>query len=197
MKPVGLTGGIACGKSTAAGMFARLGFEVVDADDLAREVVAPGEPALAAVVAVFGRGVLRKDGTLDRGAVGRIVFRDAAARARLNAIVHPPVRERWRRRAAAARGPVLVVVPLLYEAGLEEDFSGIVAVGCGEALQRARLAARGLAPEEVEGRLEAQWPVARKCDRADWVVWNDGLLELLEAQVRRAGAAAGPDARLF
>ncbi|MCA9556315.1 MAG: dephospho-CoA kinase, partial [Myxococcales bacterium] len=140
MRVVGLTGGIGSGKSTVAAILRALGAVVIDADVLAREAVAPGSPGLAEVVARFGPDILDPDGALDRRALGRHVFKDAAARADLNAIVHPRVGQLAAERIQAARdaGAPLVVydVPLLYESGLEAGFEAVIVVYVDEATQR-------------------------------------------------------------
>jgi dephospho-CoA kinase len=157
---IGLTGPIGCGKSTIAGWLGELGATEVDADVLAREVVEPGQPALAAVVAEFGPGLRQADGSLDRAALGRIVFADPDALARLEAIVHPAVRPRVlaAMSAAEAAGAVAVVVEAikLVEGGLAELCDEVWLVTCEPAAQRSRLAARGLPPDEVVRRLTAQ-----------------------------------------
>ncbi|MBE3562905.1 MAG: dephospho-CoA kinase [Hydrogenibacillus schlegelii] len=185
---VGLTGGIASGKSTAARLFAERGAAVVDADRLAREAVEPGTTALTAIVRRFGAGVLRPDGRLDRAALGRIVFRDAAARRDLEAIVHPEVRRRMQasiERFRAAGAPVIVLeVPLLFETGLDRAVDLTVVVYVDEAEQLRRLMARdGLDREEAEARLRAQLPMEEKRARADVVLVNRGGVEALARQI--------------
>lgn len=190
MRLVGLTGGIASGKSTFAAALRALGAPVVDADQLAREAVAKGSPGLAQVVAAFGAEVLGPDGALDRRRVAARVFADPAARARLEAIVHPAVRALFRAerdRLAAAGAPLAFYdVPLLYEAGLEREVELVVVVWAPRAAQLARLAARDrLAPAEAEARLAAQLPLDEKARRADAVVVNDGERAALEAKAAR------------
>jgi dephospho-CoA kinase len=157
---IGLTGPIGCGKSTIAGWLAEHGAVVVDADDLAREVVAPGEPALAAVVAAFGRGVLRPDGTLDRAAVAARVFGDATALQRLEGIIRPAVRPRIlaglaEAEAAGARVAVLEAIGLV-DGGYAGDCDEVWLITCDPDAQRARLQARGLPSDDAERRIEAQ-----------------------------------------
>jgi dephospho-CoA kinase len=179
MRLVGLTGGIATGKSTFAAALRALGVPVVDADQLARAAVASGTPGLAAVVAEFGRDVLGSDGELDRSRMAARVFTDPSARARLEAIVHPAVRALFREeldRLSAAGHPVAVYdVPLLYEAGLERKVDLAVVVWAPREAQIARLQARdGLDRAAAEARLAAQLPIDDKAARADVVVENDG-----------------------
>ncbi|MVA77259.1 dephospho-CoA kinase [Auraticoccus sp. F435] len=186
MLRIGLTGAIASGKSTAASVLAELGAVVVDADVLAREVVAPGSEGLAAVRERFGDPVLREDGSLDRRALGRIVFSDAAARRDLEAIVHPRVRALAARREAAA-GPdarVVHVIPLLVETGQQDDFDVVVVVDVDPQTQLRRLQQRdGLSGEEARARVAAQADRETRLGAAD-VVWsNDGDPERLREQI--------------
>ena len=189
MRLVGLTGGIATGKSTFASALRALGVPVLDADQLARAVVAPGAPALAEVAAAFGPGVLDPDGALDRKAMAALVFADPAARRRLEAITHPAIRRAMEAALAGleAAGHDLAFydVPLLYEVGLEGSVALVVVVHAPPEVQLARLAARdGLARGEAEARLAAQLPVDEKAARADVVVENG------DATVPLAGKAA-------
>lgn len=186
---VGLTGGIATGKSTAAAFFAEAGARVIDADQLARRVVEPGRPALAAIVTAFGPAVLRPDGALDRDALAARVFGDDGARCRLNAIVHPRVAEEADREIAQIRSeePNAVIVydvPLLYECGLEGRFDAVVVVYVPREEQRARLMRRdGLSAQAAQGRLESQMSIEEKVRRADVVLDNRGSAEDLRGQV--------------
>jgi dephospho-CoA kinase len=187
MRLVGLTGGIASGKSTFAARLRELGAVVLDADVLAREAVARGSPGLVEVVEAFGAGVLAPDGSLDRKRVGERVFRDPAARARLEEIIHPRVRAAMREAVArlAADGAPFVFydVPLLYEAGVDREVDLVVVVWAPRDVQLARLAARdGLAGAAAEARLTAQLPLDEKAARADAVVANDGPPEALAAK---------------
>lgn len=185
---VGLTGNIASGKSAVAAQLASLGALIIDADILAREAVEPGRPALAAIETRWGRGVLRRDGSLDRAALRRIVFADPAERAALDAIVHPAV-ARLRHAAvetARRRGEPLVVcdIPLLFEAGLEGTVDRIVLVDAPAKVRRDRIVRdRGLSPEEADAMIAAQMPSEAKRARAHYVIENDGALEELEARV--------------
>lgn len=187
---VGLTGGIAAGKSVVAARLARLGAAVVDHDVLAREVVAPGSPGLAAVVLAFGDEVLAADGSLDRPALGRVVFADAAARERLNAVVHPLVREaaRHEEAQAATSGARVVVhdVPLLVETGQAGHFDELVVVDAPAALRVERLVeGRGMREDEAWARLAAQADDEARLEAADVVLDGSGALADLEAQVDR------------
>jgi dephospho-CoA kinase len=184
---VGLTGNIASGKSSVARLWAREGACVVDADVLARRAVEPGSPGLRRVVEAFGEGVLDGAGALDRAALRRIVFHDAAARARLEAIVHPEVaRLRAEEEARLEREGCRIVVhdiPLLYEVGLEGEFDLVVLVDAPEALRLERLVReRGLEAGEARRMIAAQMPAEEKRGRADVVIDNDGTLDALEAR---------------
>lgn len=185
---IGLTGGIGAGKSTVARLLAERGATVIEADQVAREVVEAGTPGLAAVVAEFGDGVLRADGSLDRQALAAAVFDDPGARERLNAIVHPLVRRRSHELMAAAPADAVVVydVPLLAEAGLAGDFDLVVVVEAPESVRMERLIAdRGMTGEEVRRRMRAQATDAQRQAVADVVLRNDGDRAALEAEVDR------------
>jgi dephospho-CoA kinase len=185
---IGLTGGIGAGKTAVARRFAELGALVVDADALAREVVAAGTPGLAAVVAEFGPGVLRPDGGLNRAALGRLVFADEDRRARLNSIVHPLVRRRAAELVAAAPAGTVVVqdVPLLVETGQADRFDLVVVVEAPAELRVERLARdRGMSAEEARSRMAAQATDGQRRAVADVVLVNDGDLDRLRAEVDR------------
>lgn len=192
---IGLTGGIASGKSTVAAILADLGAVVIDADVLAREVVEPGTPGLQQIVDRFGDHVLC-DGRLDRPALGRIIFDDAEARADLEAIVHPAVRRRSAEQEAAA-GPdavIVAMIPLLTETGQAGDFDSVWVVDATEEAQVARLARRdGMTREEAQRRISAQ---ARRADRlavADVVIQNpDPVVEPESVSARRDAGSSDP-----
>ena len=186
----GLTGGIASGKTTAAAVLATLGARVVDTDELARQALHPAAPAFEAVVRAFGRQILNADGTVDRARLGDIVFADARQRQRLNDIVHPVVRAAWQGelaelKRAGWRGVVVVVVPLLYEVAVQDRFATVIVVACAEATQRSRLRERGLTAAQADARIRAQMPMTAKMNRADFVVWNESPLAVLEQQIGR------------
>jgi dephospho-CoA kinase len=178
----GLTGGIASGKSTVAGRFRARGVPVIDADELAREVVEPATVGLRAVVEAFGSGILATDGSLDRKALGRLVFSDAEARKRLNAITHPLIYQRTAERSAelSSRGEPLACyeAALIVENGLADAFRPLVVVSCPEATQLARVLARdGGSLEDARARVRAQKPLAEKVAVADFVIDTTGSLE--------------------
>ncbi|MFD1441938.1 dephospho-CoA kinase [Lacticaseibacillus hegangensis] len=174
---LGLTGGIATGKSTVAGEFRRHGCPVVDADEVAREIVEPGRPALRKIEAAFGPGVIRSDGSLDRKALGDIVFNDAAKLAQLNAIDHPYLRAAIEDALAAAKATSAKVVvgeiPLLYETHYEDSFDGVAVVTLPPNMQLERLMARdGLTQAQAQARIQAQLPLSEKIQRADFLIDN-------------------------
>jgi dephospho-CoA kinase len=187
MLRIGLTGGIGSGKSTVARLRAGRGAHVVDADVLAREVVEPGTPGLAAVVDAFGTGVLTADGVLDRPALAGVVFGNADARARLDGIVHPLVRERARERISALPADAVVVqdIPLLVETGQAGSFDLVLVVEADVDVRVARLVQRGLSEADARARIAAQATDEQRRTVADVVLHNSGTPEDLAEQVDR------------
>jgi dephospho-CoA kinase len=185
---IGLTGNIATGKSMVGEMLAGLGASVIDADRVAHEVMRAGGSAFRAVVEAFGPAILAGDGTIDRAKLGDIVFRDAGALARLEAAVHPAVIAEVDRRIARATEPVVVVEAIkLIETGMHCDYDALWVVTAPRHLQIARLmAARGLTEEEAVLRVDAQPPQEEKAALADRIFVNDGNLDQLQQEVRRA-----------
>jgi dephospho-CoA kinase len=194
---IGLTGGIGSGKSTVARLLAERGAQVVDADVLAREVVAPGTAGLAAVVAAFGEDVLTADGALDRPALAARVFRDPEARARLDGIVHPLVRARAAGTIAELPSDAVVVqdIPLLVETGQAGGFDLVLVVEADVATRVARLVARGLTEDDARARIAAQATDEQRRAVADVVLDNSGSPADLEAQVDRFWAERVAPAR--
>lgn len=186
MLKIGLTGGVASGKSAVADAFVELGAALVDTDAVAREVVAKGTPGLAAVVEAFGDAVLDGNGELDRRALRRIVFDDPQARQRLERILHPLIRERTLAAAEAAQGPyVLVAVPLLVETGFGKLVDRVLVVDCPPELQAERLMERdGIEAAAAEAMIAAQADRDTRLAAADDVIDNSGTLEQTRAQVR-------------
>jgi dephospho-CoA kinase len=184
---IGLTGGIASGKSTVANLFAALGVPIVDTDVLAREVVAPGTPLLRQITDHFGMQVQSGDGSLDRQELRKRIFDDPEQRKWLEALLHPAIRELTDARCKTATGPyVIVAIPLLVETGGEARFDRILVVDCEPELQLARLTARdGSTREEAERMLAAQAPRAARLAVADDVIHNDGDLAQLRDQVEK------------
>ncbi|WP_424768379.1 dephospho-CoA kinase [Paenibacillus sp. sgz302251] len=186
---IGLTGGIASGKSTVARMLVERGALLVDADQVAREVVQPGEPALEAIASSFGQAVLETDGSLNRKALGEIVFRDKSALAKLEAITHPAIRERMQNRIHkyAEKHPKRLIVadiPLLYETKQQNLYEGVMVVYVPAIIQRERMMERNAVTlEEAERRVSLQMDIEQKRTLADWVIDNSGTLEETERQV--------------
>jgi len=189
MKVCGLTGGAGMGKSTAAQLLRQRGVPVVDTDELARQLVEPGQPALLEIQTVFGKHVIAPDGQLRRDELAQIVFPDPASRKKLEAILHPRIRERWLTQIETWRGEncplAVVVIPLLFETAAESQFDKIICVACSAAAQRERLLARGWTPEQIRQRLAAQWPVEQKIARADFVIWTEGAPNTCAQQIDR------------
>jgi dephospho-CoA kinase len=190
---VGLTGGIASGKSAVAAELRRRGAAVIDADQLARQVVEPGQPALAEIAARFGAEVLTDRGELDRKRLGAIVFADLEARRALERITHPRIaaagQEEIRRRAAAGARVVFYEAPLIVENGLHRGLDALIVVAVDRAVQKQRLMARdGATAEAAEARIAAQLPLEQKLAVATWVIDNSGGPEALPAEVARVVA---------
>lgn len=186
MITIGLTGGIGCGKSTVSKVLRTEGVPIVDADEVAREIVLPGSEGLRAVIAGFGDEYLTQRGELDRARLGAIVFADPTKRARLDAILGPPLVQRCRSKLKALEDAEEKVAcfdaPLLIEKGLHEDFRPVVVVACSRATQRERLGARGHTAEEIKARIGSQLPLREKLKFADYVIYTEGSLE--ETRVR-------------
>jgi len=184
----GLTGGIASGKSTVAGCFASWGAYIVDADRVAREVVAPGEPAFDAVVKHFGIAILTPDGAIDRQELGRIVFDNDADRQALEAILHPVIRKESLRRFADHAGEAVLGIyeaSLLVETGAFKDFDCLIVAACTAETQIARLVKRdGLSKADARKRLTAQFPLEKKVELADHVIDTNGTLEETRARAQ-------------
>jgi dephospho-CoA kinase len=198
MLRVALTGGIATGKSYCLQRFAALGAATIDADALAREAVAPGSAGLRAVVERFGAGVLAPDGTLDRPALGRVVFADAKARAALEAIIHPDVYRRirdWFPNIPSQTRVAIADIPLVFETGHNHDFDQVIVAACDPEEQVGRIIARdNLSDGDARARVAAQWPIGEKVARASHVIWTDRGFAETDRQVAdvfellRAGA---------
>ena len=184
---LGLTGGVGMGKSTAARLLKKAGLPVVDSDDLAREAVQPGTEGLAEIADGFGEGFLKADGSLDRDKMASTVFQDEAARKRLETIIHPRVRAAWENRIEQWREqkrPVgVVVIPLLFELGLQDSFDVLLCVASTVSTQRARLLERNWSDAQITARIAAQMDIAQKMDLADHVLWNEGTPDQLGEQL--------------
>ena len=187
IRKIALTGGIATGKTYVADRLRAAAVPVVDADVLAREVVALGTPALAAIRQRFGPDVIRRDGTMDRIRVGQIIFKDKRARQDLEAIIHPAIQKAIDKYFAALpkKTPLAVAdIPLLFETGREGQFSSVIVVACPRAMQLQRVMERNqLTKQDAERRLAAQWPIEKKIDKASHVIRTDGTFDETNAQV--------------
>jgi dephospho-CoA kinase len=188
MLRIGLTGGIACGKSVVAGMLREMGFRVLDADALGHDVIEPGMPAYEEIIGEFGAGVVGEAGRVDRGKLGAIVFGDPAKLKRLNAIVHPRVEEGMVRKFAewerdGVKDAVFVEAALLVEAGYQKRLDGLVVAWCKPAQQVERLQGRGLSLEEARRRIAAQMPAEEKLKFATEKIDCSGSLERTRRQV--------------
>jgi dephospho-CoA kinase len=197
---VALTGGIATGKSHVLRLIADRGVPTIDADVLSRQVVQPGTPGFDAVRQRFGDRVVDSQGQLDRRRLGEIVFDDDNARRSLEGIVHPAVYEAiagwWGELARAGAAMGVADIPLLFETGREGDFQRVIVAACAPETQRARLMARdNLSEDEADRRLAAQWPIATKASRADFVIDTDGTFEETHQQVLRVLERLSDDAR--
>jgi dephospho-CoA kinase len=182
---IGLTGGIGSGKTTVAAMLAERGAVIIDADQISREIVRPGSPALGEIVTVFGPGVLREDGTLNRGELARLAFSDKEQTKRLNAIMHPRISAESAARIAAAPADSIVVydMPLLVETKQDAAVDHVIVVDVPVEIQRERAIARGLDPVDVDRRIEAQATREQRLAVADTVIDNSGDLDSTSRQV--------------
>ncbi len=189
MQCIGLTGGIAAGKSEVQKHLVSRGIPVLDTDQVAHEVMESGTPVYRQVVECFGPEILHASGEINRSVLGRLVFSDPESLLRLNALVHPEVGRRWRQwlrdRKSNAQCPLAVVaIPLLFECGLKKEFDGILCVWAPEELMKTRLCNRGLDEMQAKQRIQSQWPVDQKAKHSTWILKNDRDLTHLHAQVR-------------
>lgn len=183
---IGLTGGVATGKTRVSDWFAERGWATICTDRVVHELYEPGQPLPPELAREFGADILTPEGRVDRQRLGGKVFGNETALKRLNAMVHPRVREVWQERTSASLKTgrsVMVVVPLLYEAGYAKDFEQVWVVACSAGIQEQRLRQRGLDPAKIAERLAAQWPLQKKIDLADIVIWNNGDWRLTEEQL--------------
>jgi dephospho-CoA kinase len=189
MKIFGLTGGVGMGKSTAAEILRARGVPVVDTDELARNLVKPGQIALAEIQNVFGEKIVASDGWLRRDQLARLIFSDSSAREKLEVILHPRIRAAWLAQIEIWRGEnhplAVVVIPLLFETHAETFFDKILCVACTSVSQHQRLVARGWNADQIRQRNAAQWPVEQKIARADFVVWTEGSPAVHQQQLEQ------------
>ena len=185
---IGLTGGIACGKSEVGRILGELGVAVIDADRLAHELMVPGTGVYRGIRTRFGREVIGASGEIDRRRLGQIVFSDTRARKALNALVHPAVIRLWKKRAGEAlkrRPQVVVIVPLLFETGEEKSWDAIICVAASRAVVLKRLQGRKLSRADSLRRIRAQGPLSGKIRKSDYVIWNNGTIRELEKTTKR------------
>ena len=187
MKLYGLTGGVGMGKSTAAGLLLSAGGRVIDTDEIARQLVQPQQPAWGEVVKKFGKSILLPSGELNRVELAKIVFTDSATRQKLEAILHPRIRERWQKQIEIWHQEdcrfAVVVIPLLFETQAESSFDKIICVACSANTQRTRLLERNWTLVQIQQRISAQWPIEKKVAQAHHVLWSEGSLSVLRQQI--------------
>ncbi len=180
----GLTGGIACGKTTLGEMMRAQGWTLVDSDAIAHKLMEPGEVNWKKVVDAFGDKILNSDRTINRRALGDLVFSQPALRQQLNTLTHPAIREVWQGEMnrfpdSHPQQPMVVIIPLLFECSLQKEFDAVICVACSAATQWRRLLARGLSEEQTRQRLASQWPLLEKMNHSQSVIWNEGSLDCL------------------
>ncbi|MDB6125510.1 MAG: dephospho-CoA kinase [Pedosphaera sp.] len=189
MKVFGLTGGIGMGKSTSDKLLRERGVPVVDTDIIARQIVEPGEPALEEIRKTFGSIVIDGNGLLRRDELAKIVFSNPVARKTLEEILHPRIRAIWEQQVDAwrkeGRSLAVVVIPLLFETDAHAQFDAVVCVACSVASQRQRLLERGWSLDQIQKRIQSQWPVEKKMELSNFVVWTEGSLDVHAMQLAR------------
>jgi dephospho-CoA kinase len=189
MKLFGLTGGIGMGKSTSDRLLRERGLPVIDTDIIARQIVEPGQPALAEIQDAFGKQMIAPDGSLRRDELAKLVFSDAAARQTLESISHPRIRKIWgdqvKQLRAEGKALAIVVIPLLFETNSAAEFDATICVACSTSTQHKRLLERGWTQEHLEKRIQAQWPIQKKIDLSNYVVWTEGDLDVHAKQLSR------------
>ena len=187
MVRIAVTGGIACGKSRMALYMESCGISVCEADELAHTALSPDTKVYAGIIDAFGEGILDEAGQIDRRKLGEVVFEDRGKLARLNALVHPYVKEKISNWIAdqerLGQKMAVVIIPLLFEAGMESGWDAVICVGCHPDVQQKRLIGRGLSIEECRQRIAAQMPQSDKIKNSDFVIWNDGSESLFEQKI--------------
>ena len=189
MKVLGLTGGIGMGKSVSGDFLHEREVPVIDTDLLARQIVEPGQPALSEIGKIFGQSMIGSDGRLLRHELASRVFADPAARKQLEDILHPRIRALWQSQLVAWRAEnrplAVVIIPLLFETHAEAELDATICVACSAPTQHQRLRARGWSDEQIEQRIQAQWPVEKKIAQADYIIWTEASLDIHAAQLDR------------
>ena len=190
MKKFGLTGGVACGKTTVSQALETLGWAVIDADEIVARLYEPGGAGQQKIIDTFGRAMLNEDQAVNRALLGRLVFSDSDKRRLLNSLIHPLVKKVWQQQyqehLKRSKKPVVIVIPLLFEAKVEKWFDSVACVGCSEKEQKKRLKAQKR--ELIEERINAQLPLAQKMEKSQIILWNNGSMEHLNAQARALDA---------
>ncbi|MFN7137892.1 MAG: dephospho-CoA kinase [Limisphaerales bacterium] len=185
----GITGGIGMGKSTAGNFLLGEGYSLVDTDVVARSTVEPGQPALLEIRAVFGDGIVDNTGELNREELAKIIFSDPASRQKLEAILHPRIRNAWQQEVQGWREQGqkfgFVTIPLLFETNAQKLFDSVICVACSSKTQMERLRSRGWNDTQIQQRIDAQWPVEKKMAASDYLVWTDTTMEMHHEQLRR------------
>lgn len=184
----GLTGGIACGKSTLAQILEKRGHRIIDSDAIAHRLMNPGEVNWKNVVDAFGSSILNEDQSINRRSLGNLIFSQPQLRQKLNDLTHPAIRAAWQTEKSRllkenSQPTITIMIPLLFESHLESEFDAILCVGCSVPRQIERLQQRGFSRAEAEQRLNSQWTVQEKMNRSHRVFWNEGNLSVLERQV--------------
>jgi len=187
---LGITGAMGAGKSTVGKMLAEKGWKVIEADEIVHRLYERGAEGYRLLVDALGEGILDYSKNLDRGLLAATMIRDSSTTATVNRLIHPLVRKTWKSEVSESlrlqpHRSVAVIIPLLFEAGVEESFDGKVAIGCRESVSRRRLAERGLSPEAIDFWMGKQWAIEKKAQSCDQVLWNEGSLDLLRDQVDR------------
>ncbi len=189
MKLLGLTGGVGMGKSACAELLRQRNIPVIDTDQLAREIVEPGQPALAEVEVALGADLVGSDGRLRRDLLARKVFSDPNARRKLEGILHLRIRQLWQQQVKTWRASPLrlgvVAIPLLFETGAEAECDAVVCIACSARTQLGRLQMRGWTEEQSQQRIAAQWPTEQKMAKANHVIWTEGSLDIHAAQLEK------------
>jgi dephospho-CoA kinase len=189
MQLLALTGGVGMGKSTTTGFLRTRKIPVADTDLIARQLVEPGQPGLDEIQKLFGDEVIDAAGRLDRAKLARMVFGDAARRRQLESVLHPRIRGVWQQQvedwSRENRPLAIVVIPLLFETDAAPLFDAVICVACSNQSQRLRLRQRGWSDEEVQQRIDAQWPIEKKLAQADFVIWTESSTSVHEAQLTR------------
>lgn len=184
---IAITGGIACGKSLVGEIFSKSGVSVCDTDDLAHSLLDPGSSVYNGIIKEFGENIVDENGNIDRRKLGEIIFSDEKLRLVLNKLMHPAVKDLFELWLAehATECAAAVMIPLLYEAGMDKGWDAVVSVSCSEDVQMHRLKNRGLSEAEARQRISAQLPTIVKMERADFVIFNDGTVSILKKQVEK------------